>query len=163
MRKQVLVGITVAVISAGTLVSATAFAGDCSDRDNDHYNRSEMMQDHKHGDRSDMKGQPDARGKNMPITLNDLKLSEAQQDQLKQIMRQERNNIISLNDAKQDMLEDLRDLDVQAADYDKQVEALVVMAQNQAAQQMRITTDKNRNIFEILTPEQQKQVIEQQR
>ena len=158
MRKQLLVGITAAVISVGALASGTAFAGDCSDRDN----RPEMMQDHKHGDRSDMQGEPDARGKHMPITLNDLKLSDGQQDQLKQLMRQQRNNILSLNDAKEDMLEDLRDLDVRAADYDKQVEALVVMAQNQAAQQMRIKTDENRKIFAILTPEQQQQVSEQQ-
>ena len=161
MRKQLFVGFMAAVIGAGTLVAGTAFANGCSDQDNYRNNRPEMMQYHNNDDRSDMKGKPDACGKNMPITLDDLNLSEAQQDQLKQLMRQKRNNIIALNDAKQDMLEDLRDLDVQAADYDKQVEALVVMAQNQAAQQMRIKTDESRNIFEILTPEQQKQVLEQ--
>ena len=156
MRKSIIIGITAAVIGTGTLAAGMATAGDgwgrCGDREGGRHGKHEMMGEYGH------KGM-----KQMRYIASELELSGEQKDQFKQMMRDQRDAMFDKRDVMQDMREDLRGLDVTAADYDQQVATLVVKAQDQAAQLVQMKADQKKAMFEILTPEQQAKFLELKR
>ena len=99
----------------------------------------------------------------MRYIASELDLSGDQKDQLKQLMRDQRDAMFDKRDVMQDMREDLRELDVTATDYDQQVATLVAQAQDQAAQLVLMKADQKKAMFEILTPEQQAKFLELKR
>lgn len=157
MNKKLIIGITAVVIGAGTLTAGLVSAGDgwgrCGDRDEGrHHDRYEQMG--KHGYKS---------MKQMRYIAQELELTDEQRDQMKDLMRNQRNAMFDQKDTMQDMREELRDLDVSAADYDKQVAVLVEKAQGSAAELVTIRAEQKKAMFDILTPEQQVEFMNMKR
>ncbi len=71
-------------------------------------------------------------------------------------MKDQRGGMKSMHNA-------LRDLDVNASDYDQQVATLVTQAQEKTAEMIQMRAQQKKAMFEILTPEQQEKYQEMRR
>lgn len=154
MRKQVIIGITAAIIGTATLGSGIASADGKWDR---------CGGEGRHGKHERMEGYGDKGFKRLKHMAAELELTDEQRDQMKQLFRDQRDAMTDLKDQRQDMREAMRDLDVSAADYDQQVAALVEQAQSSAAEQVKLRAEQKKAMFELLTPEQQTEFMEMKR
>ena len=151
MRKQLIIGLTAAVIGAGALGVNVAQA----DREGDHercgkgggktghmFSRHEMKAEHR-----------------MEKLTKQLDLSEEQQEQVEQLFDQQRDEMRSKMKGFFEMRKDMHNLNVAAADYDQQVDAMVAQAQEKTATMIRMRAEQKKSLYEILTPEQQEQFL----
>ena len=155
MRKQLIIGITAAIIGGATLTAGVASADGKWDRCGDRgegRGKYEQMEGHGH------KGY-----KRLKYMAEELDLTDAQQDQMKQLFRDQRNAMMDQKDSFHDMREAMRDLDVSAADYDQQVASLMTRAEQNAAAMVKMRAEQKKAIFELLTPEQQSEFLEMKR
>ncbi|WP_428034239.1 Spy/CpxP family protein refolding chaperone [Amphritea sp.] len=149
MRKQLIIGITAAVIGAGALTAGIASAKDGWDRCGDRQGggRYEQM-DSKHS------------GMRMSAMAEKLGLTDAQKTQMQELFQNQRGQMKDQRSGMREMHTALRDLDVNAADYDQQVAALVTKAQENTAQMITMRAEQKKAMFAILTPEQQQKFME---
>lgn len=151
MRKQIIIGITAAIIGAGALTAGIASAHDkerCGDRGEGRHGKHEQMEDGKHAD------------KRLHAMTKKLGLSEAQQEQMKELFKDRREEMRDQREQMREMYTAMRDLDVNAADYDQQVAALVATAQDNTAEMITMRAEQKKELFAILTPEQQEKLME---
>lgn len=151
MRKQIIIGITAAIIGAGALTAGIASAHDkdrCGDREEGHHGKHEQMEDGKHA------------GKRLHAMVKKLDLSEAQETQVKELFKDRRDEMRDQRDQMKEMYTAMRDLDVNAADYDQQVANLVATAQENTAKMITMRAEQKKELFAILTPEQQEKFME---
>ncbi|WP_432471581.1 Spy/CpxP family protein refolding chaperone [Amphritea sp. HPY] len=150
MRKQLIIGITAAVIGAGTLAAGVAQAdrswGEherCDSRSEKHERMSERM---------DKRAE-----KRMDYLSEELSLSQQQQDQIDDLFDQNRSDMKKQMRGMRDMRKQMKSLDVSASDYDQQVETIVEQAQDKAAKLIRARAEQKKALYALLTPEQQEQ------
>ncbi|WP_299197574.1 Spy/CpxP family protein refolding chaperone [uncultured Amphritea sp.] len=148
MRKQLIIGITAAVIGAGALTAGIASAKDGWDRCGDRQGGGRYEQ---------MEGKQNMRMSRMAEKLG---LSEEQTNQMQELFQNKRGQMKDQRGGMRDMHTALRDLDVNAADYDQQVAALVAKAQEDTAQMITMRAEQKKAMFAILTPEQQQKFME---
>lgn len=151
MRKQLVIGITAAVIGAGVLSAGLASAKDGWDRCGD-------RQEGRHGKYEQMEGKHTAR--RMDMMADKLALSDEQKTQMQELFQNQQGQMKDQRGAMREMHSALRDLDVNASDYDQQVAALVSKAQEQTAQMIQMRAQQKKALFAILTPEQQQKFME---
>lgn len=90
-----------------------------------------------------------------------LNLSDEQRQQLKQIHRAARPQMMSIRDAMQDNREALRKLDPAAGDYSQRVESLAAERADLTRQMILHKGRVRSSVYAILTPEQRKLKKEQ--
>jgi len=155
MRKKIIIGLTAAVIGAGTLAAGVASAdrgwGDHERCDGK--GKYEQMSRHM-GERAE---------KRMEYLAEELNLTQQQQDQVEDMFDQHRSDMRKQMRSMRDFRKQMRDLDVGAADYDQQVETIVKQAQTKAAQLIRDKAQQKKELYSLLTPEQQAQFNELKR
>ena len=152
MRKQLIIGITAALIGAGTLTAGIASAKGGWDRcgsDEGHHSKYERMEG-KHQMR-------------MSSMADKLGLSDAQKDQMQALMKNKREQMKGQRGGMKGMHNAFQDLDVNASDYDQQVAALVTEAQQKTAEMIQMRAQQKKAMFEILTQEQQEKYLEMRR
>ncbi|MEH6578136.1 MAG: Spy/CpxP family protein refolding chaperone [Amphritea sp.] len=152
MRKQLIIGLTAAVIGAGALGVNVAQA----DREGDH-ERCGKERGGKYGhmfSRHEMKAEH-----RMEKLTEQLNLSEEQQDQVEQLFDQQRDQMRTKMKGFFEMRKDMHNLNVAATDYDQQVEAMITQAQDKAATMIRMRAEQKKSLYAILTPEQQEQFL----
>lgn len=151
MRKQIIIGITAAIIGAGALSAGVASAYDrddrCGDRKGGHHGKHEQMEG-KHS------------GMRMPAMAKELNLSDEQKTQMKELFKDRRGEMRDQREQMKEMHTAIRNLDVNAADYDQQVTDLVTKAQENTAQMIKMRAEQKKDMFAILTPEQQEKFME---
>lgn len=152
MRKQLIIGITATIIGAGVLSAGLASAKDGWDRCGDRHENGH------HGKYEQMEGKHSAR--RLDQMADKLSLTAEQKYQMQELFQQPRGQKQDQRDAMRDMHHALRNLDVNAADYDQQVADLVTEAQEQTAQMIQMRAQQKKAMFEILTPEQQQTFME---
>lgn len=150
MRKQLIIGITAAVIGAGTLAVGVAQAdrswGEherCDSRSEKHERMSERMEKHT--------------GKRLDYLSEELALSQQQQDQIDDLFDQSRSDMKKQMRGMRDMRKQMKSLDVSASDYDQQVQAIADKAADKAAQLVLVRAEQKKALYALLTPEQQVQ------
>ncbi len=149
MRKQLIIGITAAIIGAGALTAGVASAKGDWDRCNGGEGR--------HGKYEQMAGKQNMR---MSRIAEELGLSKEQKEQMQTLMKTTRNEMKQQRGGMKEMHNALRDLDVNASDYDQQLAALVAKAQERTAEMIQMRAQQKKAMFEILTPEQQEKFME---
>jgi len=148
MRKSIIIGLTAAVIGAGTLAVGVAQA------------------DRGWGERCDGEGgkgkhhqMSDRMGRHMEKRLDylseELNLTEQQQDSIEEMHDQQRLDMFKQMRSMRGFKKQMQDLDVSAADYDQQVEALIAEAQEKAETLIRGKAEQKKAVYALLTPEQQ--------
>ncbi|MDO6564813.1 Spy/CpxP family protein refolding chaperone [Amphritea sp. 1_MG-2023] len=151
MRKQIIIGITAAIIGAGALTAGMASAQSdedrCGDRDEGRHGKHEQM-DGKHAN------------KRLHRMAEKLDLTDAQTAQMKALFKDGRDEMKDQRDQIREMHTALRELDVNAADYDQQVAGLVAQAQENTAQMIQMRAQQKKEMFAILTPEQQEEFLQ---
>lgn len=110
---------------------------------------------------AEMRGGPGPRGMGeMPPCLRALNLSEAQRDKVFEIMHAQAPTMRDKAKAARKAEEDLRALGV-AADYSEaKAKALADVSAKALAEMSLARVKADRQVFEMLTPEQQKQMVE---
>jgi Spy/CpxP family protein refolding chaperone len=151
MRKQIIIGITAAIIGAGALTAGIASAHDkdrCGDREEGHHGKQEQMEDGKHAD------------KRLHHMAKKLGLSEEQEAQMKTLFKDRHDQMREQREQIKEVHAALRDLDVNAPDYDERVAGLVIQAQENTAEMIEARAQQKKELFAILTPEQQEKFLE---
>ncbi|RTE67116.1 periplasmic heavy metal sensor [Amphritea opalescens] len=151
MRKQIIIGITAAIIGAGALTAGIASAHDkdrCGDREEGRQGKHAQMEDGKHA------------GKRLHAMAEKLGLSEEQEAQMKTLFKDRHEQMREQRGQIKEMHAALRNLDVNAADYDEQVAGLVTQAQENTAEMIQMRAQQKKDMFAILTPEQQEKFSE---
>lgn len=154
MRKQIIIGITAALIGATTLGAGIASADGKGERCQGEGRHGKYEQMEKHGHKSQQR---------LKKMADKLDLSDAQQEQMKQLFRDQRDAMKAQKDRFHDMRTAMRDLDVSASDYDQQVAALASQAEQNAAAMVNMRAAQKKAMFELLTPEQQAEFLEMKR
>jgi Spy/CpxP family protein refolding chaperone len=121
-------------LSLGMAATATAFSGDHGGKQH----RYERMADR-------------------------LDMNDEQRQQLKQIHRQVRPQMLELKDAMQDNSEALRKLDPKSAEFDKQVAELARQQGELVTQKIIQRSQVRAKVFAILTPEQREMATKMKR
>ncbi len=152
MRKQLIIGITAAIIGAGALTAGIASAKGDRERCDGGEGR--------HGKYEQMEGKQHMR---MSKMADELGLSDEQKDQMQELMKNKRGQMKDQRGGMKSMHNALRDLDVNASDYDQQVATLVTQAQEKTAEMIQMRAQQKKAMFEILTPEQQEKYQEMRR
>lgn len=152
MRKQLIIGITAAIIGAGALSAGLASAKDGWDR------CGERHEGGHHGKYEQMDGKHSAM--RMTMMTEKLNLTDEQQTQMQELFKSKQDQMQDQRGTMREMHNALRDLDVNAADYDQQVADLVTKAQEKTAQMIQMRAQQKKAMFAILTPEQQQTFME---
>ncbi|BBB24752.1 Spy/CpxP family protein refolding chaperone [Amphritea japonica] len=152
MRKQLIIGITAAIIGAGALTAGIASAKGDWERCGGGEGR--------HGKYEQMEGRHDMR---MSRMADELELSDEQKSQMQALMKNKRAQMKDQRGGMRGMHNAFKDLEVNAADYDQQVAALVTQAQEKTAEMIQMRAQQKKAMFEILTPEQQEKYLEMRR
>ncbi|WP_290697372.1 Spy/CpxP family protein refolding chaperone [Amphritea sp.] len=152
MRKQLIIGITAAIIGAGALTAGVASAKGDWDRCDGGEGR--------HGKYEQMEGKHHMR---MSKMADKLELTDEQKSQMQELMKNKRGQMKDQRGGMKGMHNAFRDLDVNASDYDQQVATLVTQAQEKTAEMIQMRAQQKKAMFEILTPEQQEKYQEMRR
>lgn len=148
MRKQLIIGITAAVIGAGTLAAGVAQA----DRGWGEHERCDSRSE-KHeqrGERMDKRAE-----KHLDYLSEELALSQQQQDQVDDLFDQHRSDMKKQMRGMRDMRKQMKSLDVSVSDYDQQVQTIADKAADKAAQLVLVRAQQKKALYALLTPEQQ--------
>lgn len=92
-----------------------------------------------------------------------LDMNDEQRQQLKQIHRQARPQMLELKDARQDNREALHKLDPKSAEFDKQVAELAKQQGELVTQKIIQRSQVRARVFAILTPEQREMAKQMKR
>jgi Spy/CpxP family protein refolding chaperone len=92
----------------------------------------------------------------------ELSLTTEQQVQLKEQMLSQQEKRGDKQKSRKDVFKQLQKLDPSAADYQTQLNSLVLQAQDQTKSMILEKAEQKAKLFEILTPEQEKEFIELQ-
>jgi|GEM_PF-1722423 len=133
MRKQIAIGITSAIVGFGLL--STAFA--------DEDNRSEQRQE-----------------RFVNKMAKYLELTDAQKMQVADLMDEHQDERMEKMKLMREVRQQISQLDPTAADYDKQLDGLVLQAQQQLGESIRDKAEQRQELAKILTDEQQQKLAE---
>lgn len=151
MRKPLIIGLTAAILGAGALGVSVAQA----DRDRG-YGDHERCAEQRSGEADHMSFKHRMKADHGMTELTEqLNLSLEQRDQIEDLFAQQRSEIRQQMRTFRDLRSTLQRLDVAAADYDQQINALVSKSQADAEALIRMRSEQKKALYALLTPEQQ--------
>ena len=139
MRTKLIAGLSAAIITLSGAGFTLAHADDDDRMQKRHEHRIEHRIEH---------------------LTKDLSLTKEQQVQLKEQMLSQQEKRGDKQASRKDVFKQLQQLDPSATDYQTKLNSLVLQAQDQTKSMILEKAEQKEKLFEILTPEQEKQFIE---